>query len=104
MSLKLGFSAIDLIGLAACTSGPKPETLGGLGFMVGCGVSADGLNREVWSAPAGNVMFGYATTMQGPELSFFEQSRIDLRQAQATYTASPDGQRPVVFTEPARNP
>lgn len=102
MSLKLRFSAIALLGaaLAACSTGPKPETLGRLGFMVGCWRSADGLNQEVWSAPAGNVMFGYATTMQGGALSFFEQSRIDLRQAQAAYTASPDGQRPVVFTEP----
>ena len=67
--------------------------------MVGCWRSADGMNQEVWSAPLGNVMFGYATTMQGGALAFFEQSRIDLRAARAAYTASPDGQRPVVFTE-----
>lgn len=51
--------------------------------------------------PRGGLMFGHATTMQGGSLAFFEQSRIDLRNPRATYTASPDGQRPVVFTEPA---
>lgn len=69
--------------------------------MVGCWRSADAMNEEVWSMPMGNMMFGYATTMQGGALAFFEQTRIDLRQARATYTASPDGQRPVVFTETA---
>ena len=95
-------AAIAFLGataLASCGSGPDPETLGRLGFMVGCWRSADGVNQEVWSAPMGNVMFGYATTMQGGALAFFEQSRIDLRAARAAYTASPDGQRPVVFTE-----
>jgi hypothetical protein len=71
--------------------------------MVGCWVSADGANQETWSLPRGGVMFGYATTMQNGALAFFEQSRIDLRNARAAYTASPDGQRPVVFTEPAAN-
>jgi len=54
--------------------------------------------------PRGGLMFGYATTMQAGKLAFFEQSRIDLRNARAAYTASPEGQRPVVFTEPAPNP
>ncbi len=49
--------------------------------------------------PRGGLMFGYGTTMQSGKLAFFEQTRIDLRNQRATYTASPDGQRPVIFTE-----
>jgi hypothetical protein len=76
--------------------------------MVGCWQSkpdADGrVNKEVWSAPQGGIMFGWATAIQGGELVSFEQSRIDVRRARATYTASPEGQRPVVFTEAAPDP
>jgi hypothetical protein len=97
-------AALGALALGACSSGPKAEELGRLGFMVGCWASADGTNQETWSLPRGGLMFGYATTMQAGKLAFFEQSRIDLRNARAAYTASPEGQRPVVFTEPAPNP
>lgn len=89
-----------VMGLSACSSGPDPSTLGRLGWMVGCWRSADGTNQETWSAPSGGLMFGYATTMQNGQLAFFEQSRIDLRPANAVYVASPMGQRPVEFVEP----
>lgn len=92
--------AISGLALSACASGPDPETLGPLAFMVGCWRSADGLNTEEWSAPQGGVMFGHATTMQNGQLAFFEQSRIDLRQGNAVYTASPQGQRPTDFVAP----
>ncbi len=90
--------------IGACASGPDPATAGRLAFMTGCWISADGANQEVWSLPRGGVMFGYATTMQGAQLGFFEQSRIDLRQPMAAYTASPDGQRPVIFSEATMTP
>lgn len=96
--------AIAGLALSACSSGPDPSTLGRLGWMVGCWQSDTGVNRETWSAPAGGVMFGYATTMENGQLSFFEQSRIDLRPANAVYVASPMGQRPVEFVEPLRQP
>ena len=99
--IHISIAALGALALGACSSGPTPEQLGRLGFMVGCWASADGANQEIWSMPRGGLMFGYATTMQGGKLAFFEQSRIDIRNARAAYTASPDGQRPVVFTEPA---
>jgi hypothetical protein len=97
-------AALGALALGACASGPDPDELGRLGFMVGCWASPDSANQETWSLPRGGLMFGYATTVQGGKLAFFEQTRIDLRNPRATYTASPDGQRPVVFTEPAPNP
>jgi hypothetical protein len=98
--IHISIAALGALALGACSSGPTPEELGRLGFMVGCWASTDGANQEIWSMPRGGLMFGYATTMQGGKLAFFEQSRIDVRNARAAYTASPDGQRPVVFTEP----
>jgi hypothetical protein len=86
--------------LVACSSAPKTD-LGPLSFMVGCWQSADLVNKEVWSAPEQGLMFGYATTTRGGKLDGFEQSRIDVSGPKATYTASPDGQRPVVFTAAA---
>jgi hypothetical protein len=95
--------ALAAVALAACASGPSPEELGRLGFMVGCWQSkpdAQGrVNKEVWSAPQTGVMFGWATATQGGQLVSFEQTRIDLRTPRATYIASPEGQRPVIFTE-----
>jgi Domain of unknown function (DUF6265) len=106
MSLKLVSAAALALSLAACASGPPPRDLGKLAFMVGCWKSADGVNLEVWSPPEGGIMFGYATTTKAgtTELVGFEQSRIDIRPGRATYTASPDGQRPVVFTETKPDP
>jgi hypothetical protein len=98
-AVRLAAAGAALLALAGCASGPDAATLGRLGWMVGCWESADAANRETWSAPAGAVMFGHATTMKNGQLAFFEQSRIDLRQARAVYTASPDGQRPVDFVE-----
>ena len=98
MSPKLLAAAALGIALAACASSPKRD-LGRLGFMVGCWKSADGVNLEVWSPPEGGLMFGYATTTRNAELATFEQSRIDTRPSRAIYVASPEGQRPVVFTE-----
>ncbi|HEX5008738.1 MAG TPA: DUF6265 family protein [Hyphomonadaceae bacterium] len=100
--------AIAAAALAACSSGPDPEELGRLGFMVGCWQSnpdAQGrVNKEVWSTPQGGLMFGWATAIQGGQVVSFEQTRIDLRTQHASYIASPEGQRPVVFTETAAAP
>ncbi|HVY90249.1 MAG TPA: DUF6265 family protein [Hyphomonadaceae bacterium] len=89
--------------LSACATTPKQD-LGPLAFMVGCWQSADLVNKEVWSPPEQGLMFGYATTTKGGKLDSFEQSRIDVTTAKPTYTASPDGQRPVVFTATAVPP
>ena len=100
--------AVAAATLAACSSGPDPAELGRLGFMVGCWQSNPDtqgrVNKEVWSMPQGGLMFGWATAIQGGKVASFEQTRIDLRTQRATYIASPEGQRPVVFTETAANP
>lgn len=95
----LSVALLAAAALASCTSAPDPKTMGRFAFMIGCWRSADGTNTEVWSAPSGGMMFGYATTMKGGALSYFEQTRIDMNKPKAVYTASPLGQRPTEFTE-----
>jgi hypothetical protein len=98
MTLKLVSAAALCVALAACASNPKQDP-GRFGFMNGCWQSADGVNKEVWSYPEGGISFGYATTTRDGAVTTWEQSRIDQRTARATYTASPEGQRPVTFIE-----
>ncbi|MEZ5936931.1 MAG: DUF6265 family protein [Hyphomonadaceae bacterium] len=95
---KLAVGAAAL-ALAACASGPDTSTLGRFGWMYGCWISDDGANQEVWSAPLGGVMFGYAGTMREGRLAFFEQARVDLRTTPATYVVQPDGARAATFIE-----
>jgi hypothetical protein len=100
LPVRLGCSlALAAAALSGCASGPNVQRDGPLAFMVGCWASADGANREVWSAPAGGVMFGHATTMREGRLAFFEQARIDLRTQPAVYTVSPNGLRSASFLE-----
>jgi hypothetical protein len=92
-----GISLATVLG--GCATGPDPSTLGKFGWMTGCWISADGVNREVWSAPYGGVMFSYSGSLQGGSLGFFEQARLDTRTTPATYVVTPNGQRPANFIE-----
>jgi Domain of unknown function (DUF6265) len=103
MSLKLVSAAAVCLALAACASNPRQDA-GRFGFMIGCWMSQDGVNKEVWSYPEGGIMFGYATTTRDGSLATWEQSRIDQRASRAVYTASPEGQRPIQFLEKTPDP
>jgi hypothetical protein len=95
-------AALGAIALSACSSGPDPALAGRLAFMIGCweGTDATGkTNREMWSLPSGGIMFGWATTITPGQPTFFEQTRIDMRNDAVAYTASPNGDRPVTFLE-----
>jgi len=98
MSLKAVSVLAVALALGACASNPKMDP-GRFPFMVGCWQSADGVNKEVWSYPEGGIMFGYATTTRDGAMTTWEQSRIDIRPSRSTYTASPEGQRPITFIE-----
>jgi Domain of unknown function (DUF6265) len=98
MSLKPVALLAVALSLGACASNPKMDA-GRFPFMIGCWQSADGANKEVWSYPEGGIMFGYATTKKDGAMTTWEQSRIDSRPSRATYTASPEGQRPITFVE-----
>jgi Domain of unknown function (DUF6265) len=110
MQIKLLATASLAIALGACASNPPPRDLGRLAFMVGCWTSPPpvqtgaNLNTEVWSPSENGIMFGYATTTRDGALVTWEQSRIGLNTSPATYTASPEGQRPVIFLEAPQPP
>src|SRR5262249_8676071 len=100
--------AVAAATLAACASGPDPEELARLGFMAGCWQSnpdAQGrTNKQVWSALLSGLMWGWAPAVKRGQVIWFEQTRIDLRNRVAAYIASPEGQRPFIFTETTPNP
>lgn len=110
MTLKLVSVAALALAMSACASNPPPRDLGRLAFMVGCWTSplpakaGENMNLEVWSPSENGLMFGYATTVKDGALVTWEQSRIDLKNPRATYTASPEGQRAVVFVEAPQLP
>ncbi|OYX49302.1 MAG: hypothetical protein B7Y90_07825 [Alphaproteobacteria bacterium 32-64-14] len=110
MSMKLVSVAALGLALAGCASNPPPRDLGRLAFMVGCWTSpppvpaGQNLNLESWSPSESGLMFGYATTVKDGNLVTWEQSRIDLKSPRATYTASPEGQRAVIFVEVPQPP
>lgn len=110
MSLKLVPVAAAILALSACASNPPPRDLGRLAFMVGCWTSplpakaGENMNLEVWSPSESGMMFGYATTVKDGQLVTWEQSRINLSTSPATYIASPEGQRAVVFVEAPQLP
>lgn len=97
-------AATAFIFVGCASAAPKPDPRGPLAWMVGCWRSQDGVNTEEWSASLGGVMFGHATTIKNGELTYFEQTRIELRRGRATYTASPDGQRAIDFVEAPPQP
>jgi len=96
--------------VTGCASNPPPRDLGRLAFMVGCWTSpppapaGETVNLEVWSPSENGIMFGYATSTRDGTLVTWEQSRISLVTQPATYTASPEGQRPVIFVEAPQRP
>ena len=101
---KMGALAI-MSALAISTSASaEPRYQGPLYWMVGCWQSPDKTNTEVWTAPLGGVMFGYAATIKDGKLTYYEQAHIDLRPPRPIYWVSPDGDRPVAFIAPPGPP
>lgn len=100
------FTALALLaafGLGVSASA-EPRYQGPLSWMVGCWESADKANTEVWTAPVGGVMFGYAATIKNGALTYYEQAHIDLRPARPVYWVSPNGDRPIMFVAPPGAP
>ncbi|MEO1046187.1 MAG: DUF6265 family protein [Pseudomonadota bacterium] len=73
------------------------------GWISGCWDNGKG-DREIWSQPEGDMLFGHAVTLKQGKATFFEQLRIDARGAEITYFASPNGAAPVRFALVERGP
>ena len=90
--------------LGACTS--VPDSRGGpdhpLAWMSGCWENLDGDYREVWSAPDHGYLFGYALSLKGNAVSYFEQSRIAPGK-HYVFNVYPAGKGPVLFREAERD-
>lgn len=84
--------------LGGCVAAPVATSDHPLGWISGCWENAEGNYREVWSAPDHGYLFGYAMSLKGETVTFFEQSRIDPGKA-FTFNAYPGGKGPFPFTE-----
>jgi hypothetical protein len=95
--MKAALAACCLL-LTGCATAPAMETEHPLGWISGCWENADGDYREVWSAPDHGYLFGYALSLKGGTVSFFEQSRIEPGKA-FTFAVYPGGKGPLPFGE-----
>lgn len=92
--------------LGACVSAPEQTSVHPLGWISGCWENIDGDYREVWSRPDHGYLFGYALSLKGDAVTFFEQSRIDPGKAPGkayVFNAYPAGKGPSAFTEIERS-
>jgi hypothetical protein len=94
--MKRALAACLLLG--GCATAPAATSDHPLGWISGCWENADGDYREVWSAPDHGYLFGYAMSLKGEAVTFFEQSRIHPGKA-FTFNAYPGGEGPFRFTE-----
>lgn len=84
--------------LAGCTAAQAEQASHPLSWMSGCWENIDGDYREVWSAPDHGYLFGYALSLKGGTVSFFEQSRIEPA-GTFTFNVYPGGKGPIPFEE-----
>jgi hypothetical protein len=96
--------------LGACASTPEQTSDHPLGWISGCWENSDGDYREVWSQPDHGYLFGYALSLKGDAVTFFEQSRIDPGKAPGkasgktyVFNAYPAGKGPSAFREIERS-
>jgi len=82
---------------SGCALTPAANGEHPLGWMSGCWQNAEGDYREVWSAPDHDYLFGYALSLKGDKVSFFEQSRIAPGRKGYVFNVYPGGKGPVAF-------
>jgi hypothetical protein len=93
-------ACLALAGCAGVPAAPDGEDHP-LAWMSGCWVNAGGDYREVWSAPDHGYLFGYALSLNGEDVVFFEQTRITPGEM-FTMDAYPGGSGPSPFPEAER--
>lgn len=89
-----------LFAAPLCAAGPAVDHP--LDWMSGCWAHERGDTKEVWSAPEGELMFGYGVSKTDGSVTFFEELRIEEREGGAVYIASPNGGPSTEFIETER--
>lgn len=85
------------ISIAACcllgaTAPARAEVTGpDLGWMAGCWALDGADTQEIWSEDFGGLLFGYSITRKDGALAAFEDLRIETRNNEIYYVASPNG-------------
>ena len=86
--------------LAALVATPDP-TLAGVAWLTGTWATRDlgGLTTETWGPPRAGLMLGHGQSIQGGKTAFFENLRIENKDGQLLYIASPNGGPSTTFTQ-----
>jgi len=71
--------------------------LSNLSWIAGCWSHDNGRTTETWVETSGNLLFGHAVTMHEGRVIAFEDLRIEMTAQGISYTASPNGNKPVTF-------
>ena len=78
------------VSVATASEGVSLDDLGWLaGFWVGS--AGETTMEEIWTPPAGGVMLGLHRDMTPGRPAFFEYLRIEQRESEVVYIASPRG-------------
>lgn len=96
MNIRIGPLAIGLMMMGGCAShspshSDLPQNRDEMSWLSGCWMNDDGSTREVWSKGFDGLLFGYSVTQKDRKVTFFEELRIERREAEYVYIASPGG-------------
>ena len=97
--MKSGSLLVSLALLVGCqTYTPATQEEASFDWLIGCWRSSEAKTQEVWlRSPSAGHLFGYSVTELTGESVFFEQIRIVVENAQATFYAYPAGVGPTAF-------
>jgi len=93
---RLGLIFVGLSMFGGCAthdvSNPNlPDSDEEISWLSGCWTNEDGSSREVWSDSFNGLLFGYSVTAKDGITSFFEDLRIEKKETEYVYVASPMG-------------
>lgn len=96
MNRQIGVCAIGLVMFGSCANYAFGQTdlsqkADKISWLSGCWTNEDGSTREVWSESFGGLLFGYSVTLKNKKVTFFEELRIERRDSEYVYIASPKG-------------
>ncbi len=97
--LFLNFALCVAIAVGVPAAASDPSSLNALGFLEGHWAGGSGRveMEEIWIGPKGDVMLGLHRDMASGKLVFFEYLRIEHRDGQVIFIASPRGEGTTSF-------
>jgi hypothetical protein len=91
-------TALPLLGQGTAVPAPPQATVETLAWMAGAWSTKGGLDiEEHWMAPKAGAMVGMSRTVVRGRMVVFEFLRVEAKEGQIAYVASPGGRPPTRF-------